>query len=109
MYDSKFAQAQRAYDNMLPDEDDGRQDFIDEQVELLLEADDARDVEFFDFAELADEKIAQADDREFAVVQIILAVRRGDFTLAEKLALRFEDAMIAAATKLVEKELEGEE
>lgn len=109
MYDSKFAQAQRAYDNMLPPEDDGREDFIDEQVELLLEADDARDVEFFDFVESASDAIANADDNEFAVVQLILAVRRGDFTLAEKLALRFEDALIAAATKLVEKELEGEE
>lgn len=104
-----YRNAQLAYDHRSPEEDDGRQDFIEEQVELLLEAGDARDVEFFEFAELADEKIAEADDREFAVVQIILAVRRGDFTLAEKLALRFEYALIAAATKLVEKELEGEE
>lgn len=100
-----YRNAQLAYDHRSPDEDDGREEFIEEQVELLLEADDARDVEFFDFAELADEKIAETDDREFAVVQLILAVRRGDFTLAEKLALRFEDALIAAATKLVEKEI----
>lgn len=104
-----YTHAQLAYDHRSPDEDDGREEFIEGQVEMLLNADDSNQVEFFDFAELADEKIAEADDREFAVVQLILAVRRGDFTLAEKMALRFEDALIAAATKLVEKELEGEE
>lgn len=104
-----FNRAQIAYDNMTPPEDDGREDFIDEQVSLLLEADDARNVRFFDFAELADEKIAEADDHEFAVVQIILAVRNREFNLASKLADRFESVLIDAATKLVEKELERDE
>lgn len=102
-----FQRAQAAYDNATPPEDDGREDFIDEQVALLLNADDARDVDFFDFAESADEAIAEADDLEFAVVQIILAVRRGDHALAEKLVARFEDALTHAAEKLVEQNLEA--
>ncbi len=104
-YDSPLARAQRAYDNMEPPEDDGREDFITEQVELLLDAEDARDVEFFDFAERADEVLAETDDREFAIVQLVLAVRAGKFDLAEKLAARFEDALVNAAESMIEKEL----
>lgn len=103
---NSLAKAQRAYDNQLPEEDDGRQDFIDEQAELLLNADDARDVDFFAFAGAAHDAIADADDNEYAVVQIILAVRRGDHELAEKLAMRFEDVIVKAAEKIVEGEME---
>lgn len=98
---------QSEWDNALPPEDDGREEFIDEQAALLLEAEDARDVQFFEFAEKADEALAEADDREFAIVQIVLAVRAGKLELAQSLAKRFEDALTSCAENLIEKSLES--
>lgn len=102
-----LAAGQAAYENATPPEDDGREEFIDEQASLLLEAEDARDVQFFDFAEKADEALAEADDREFAIVQIVLAVRAGKLELAQSLAKRFEDALTSCAETLIEKSLES--
>ncbi len=97
---NSLRKAQAAYDNMSPPEDDGREEYIEAQASLLLEADDAELVKFDEFAEAAGEVIAEADiDAE--VVQIILALRNNEFHLAQKLAQRFDEPLEQLAEKLL--------
>lgn len=99
---------QAAWDNASPSEDDGREDYINAQVERLLGADDADLVPFISthtragFVEAASEAIADADDQDGYLVQLVLAVRRADFTLATSLANHFDAALCQTAERLID-------
>jgi hypothetical protein len=100
----------RSYDNRLPDDDDGMEDYINEQVGMILSCEDSLRVKFFDFAEQAEEALfaKSVEMRNCYLTQLFLAVRRGDFALAENLAMQFEDTIVSLAEKLVIKKMERE-
>ena len=95
---------QAAWDNREPDDDCGRSDFIEEQVELLMSGDDARDVIQDEYLEALDE--ALADGECGSPAEIILAVMNSEFhlagTMAEKMADKFEEI----AVKLIGREID---
>lgn len=99
-----YEAAQARYDAMLPPEDDGYEDFINEQVEALLDVEDGRDVSCDDFMEWAGEELA---DRQDEVVQLVLALYRGRTELAEKIGNRLGLMLEALAERMIEKELEA--
>ena len=104
---NSLRKAQAAYDNMSPPEDDGREEYIEAQASLLLEADDSELVTFDEFAEAAGEVIADAEvDAE--VVQIILALRNNEFHLAQKLAGRFDEPLEQLAENMLEKSIDAQ-
>lgn len=94
---------QAAWDSREPDDDGGRSDFIDEQVELLMSGDDARAVTQDEYLCALDELLA---DGVGSAAEIVLAVMNGEFhlasTMAEKMAGKFEEI----AVNLIERELE---
>lgn len=100
---------QLAWDTALPPEDDGWEDYLAEQADLLLSANSAELVPFFGnhpiartgYAEAATDALIDADDHDCELLQLVLAVRRGDYDLAAKLAMRFEDALVGTARNLI--------
>lgn len=102
---------QAAYDNAEPDCDDGREDYIDAQAEMLLTGFDADNIPFLPrgmergFADRASEVIAAIDDHEYPVVQLLLAANNGNIELVKKLAQRFMPALCKLAENLVEEQL----
>lgn len=103
---------QAAWDNALPPEDDGREDYIDEQAGQLLNGWDADGISFLphrgmtDFASRADEMIAD-EDNEHLVAQIVVALLARDTDKAIELADRFHDPLAKLAEAMVETQLEN--
>ncbi|MCV0420099.1 MAG: hypothetical protein K5804_17800 [Microbacterium sp.] len=99
-----FKRAQAAYDNMTPDDDGGRSDFIEEQVALLMEGEDAREVSQGEYLIALDE--AMADGECGSPAEVVLAVMNGEnnmaAALADKMSAKFEEI----AVKLIEEELD---
>jgi len=95
---------QAAWDNREPDDDGGRSDFIEAQVELLMSGDDARDVTQDEYLSELDE--ALADGECGSAAEIILTVMNSEFhlagTMAEKMADKFEEI----AVKLIGREID---
>ncbi|HHF0751352.1 hypothetical protein [Pseudomonas aeruginosa] len=109
---------QEAYDARLPDDDDdGDREYVTEQVGKLLNCEDGDCVPFHDrkerpfigpeftvygFAGFVPEWIAEVDSKECPMTQLLLAVRRGDLDLAQRIWFRtFESTLIENAEKLV--------
>lgn len=97
MCDSKFAQAQRAYDNMLPDEDDHfldtneGQSWLDDVAEKLIAGDDVKidrltSISAYQLsdavAEAATNKLINHDDDDGMLGQILVAVANYDIATA---------------------------
>lgn len=59
-------------------------------IDQLMSAEDSSGLDFFRFAERASEEILYTDNDDYAAVQIILALIRGDTELALKMAERYE-------------------
>ena len=95
---------QAAWDSREPDDDGGRSDFIEQQVELLMSGDDSRDVTQDEYLCALDE--ALADGECGSAAEVVLAVMNREFnfagTMAEKMAGKFEEI----AVKLIELELD---
>lgn len=93
-----------AWDNREPDDDGGRSDFIEAQVELLMSGDDARDVTQDEYLCALDE--ALADGECGSAAEIILAVMNGEANMAKrdagKMAAQFEEI----AVKLIGREID---
>lgn len=93
-------------------------DFIEEQVELLLAADDSDLVPFFTerkavrrdgFADEATALLVETEDDEHMLLQLVLAAMRGDYELAGRIAGKhFEPMLRALATDMVEQAIERE-
>ncbi len=107
-----FAAGQAAWDNALPPEDDGREDYIDEQAGYLLRGVDADGVSFLPhkgmdgFANRADELLAE-QDCECQIVQIVVALLASDTDKAIELAERFRDGLTELAESMVTTQLEN--
>lgn len=109
--------AQLRYDHECPPADDGAADYLGAQVDLLMQAEDSDLVPFFDagapfyeagFAEAGTEAIAETDDREAPMLQLVLACLRGKHDLADKLAERFREPLRLAAARLITRQMEKE-
>ena len=109
--------AQRRHDFASPPEDDGAADYLAGQVALLMKAEDADLVPFFGtgapfhdpgFDEVGTDAIAEADDHESPLLQLVLAVLRGEQELASRLAERFREPLRAAAERLINSQMEKE-
>lgn len=107
-----FASGQAAWDNALPPEDDGREDYINEQAECLLKGWDADQISFLpyvgmtDFASRADEVLAD-QDCDCQIVQIVVALLVRDTEKAIQLADQFQPALAALAEEMVTTQLEN--
>ena len=107
-----FAAGQAAWDNALPPEDDGREDYITEQAACLLKGWDADQISFLpyvgmtDFASRADEVLADHDD-EHLIVQIVVALLARDTEKAVELADRFDAPLSKLAEGMVTTQLEN--
>ncbi|MGV5083071.1 hypothetical protein [Pseudomonas aeruginosa] len=107
---------QETYDAGLPD-DDGDREYVTEQVGKLLNCEDGDCVPFHDkrqrafsgpdftvygFAGFVPEWLAEVDSKECPMTQLLLAVRRGDLELAQRIWFRaFESTLIENAERLV--------
>lgn len=109
--------AQRRHDFASPPDDAGAADYLAGQVALLMNAEDADMVPFFGtgapfhdpgFDEVGTDAIAEADDHESPLLQLVLAALRGDQELASRLAERFREPLQAAATRLINSQMEKE-
>lgn len=106
-----MAAGHAAWDNASPAEDDGREQYIKEQADLLLGGDDAEFVPFgWDiepgFAVAATESLCDADSDDCELLQLVLAVRKGEYELAVKLSRHFEDALVKTAEDMVRDAME---
>ena len=95
---------QSAWDNREPEDDGGRSDFIEAQVELLMSGDDARDVTQDEYLCALDE--ALADDECGSAAEIILAVMNREFNLASTMAGKMAGKFEAIAVNLIEREID---
>ena len=95
---------QAAWDNREPDDDGGRADFIDDQVELLMSGDDARDVTQDEYLCALDELLADGECGSAA--EVILAVMSREFNLASTMAGKMAGKFEEIAVNLIERELE---
>ena len=102
-----YEAAQRAYDAMLPPEDDGRDDFIEQQVGLLLDVEDGREVGCDEFLESAGEQLGC--DHQDELVQLVLAVYRGRTELVETIGNRLGKQLEELAERMVAKAVEDYE
>ena len=100
-----YEKAQAEYDARLPDEDDGRLDYIEENVNELLNGADARDVLFEDFAESAMDNIFTGPKADL-VFNVLLAIGNGDPEGAAKLATPLMAIIADTAWNMVEGALE---
>lgn len=80
------------------DDEEERASFIERQVELLLDAENGRDVSFTDFQDAAAELLA---DRGHEAVQLVLAVYMGKTELADKLTERLVELFAHVAERMV--------
>lgn len=119
-----LAAGQAAYDNASPAEDDGREDYIEVQVDELMQNGECSLVPFFStgqgpfriggpapvdgFDVAGSEALADADTRDCELLQIVLACLNGEHEKAQKLAKFFEQPLRDAAANLVEKAMEQE-
>ena len=101
-----YEAAQRAWENMTPPENDGWEDYMSDQVELLLDVEDGRDVKCDDFMEWAGEELA---DRQDELVQLVLAVYRGRAELVETIGNRLGKQLEELAERMVAKAVEDYE
>lgn len=62
-------------------------------IDEMMNANDSSGLDFFRFAERASEEILYTDGDDYASVQIILAVLRGDDELALKMAESFREPL----------------
>jgi len=99
-----MAAGQSAWDTREPDDDGGRSDFIEAQVELLMGGDDARDVTQDEYLEALDE--ALADGECGSPAEIILAVMNSEFHLASAMAGKMAGKFEEIAVKLIEREID---
>ena len=95
---------QAAWDNREPDDDGGRSDFIEAQVELLMSGDDARDVTQDEYLCALDE--ALADGECGSAAEIILAVMSREFNLASTMAGKMAGKFEEIAVKLIGREID---
>lgn len=102
-----LSEAQLNYDHRSPDEPDGWEDYLDAQVEILMAADDAEFVPFYGFAEAGAYALIDADDHDQELLQLVLALIRGQHELAESLSERFRPVLEATARRLVEQAREN--
>lgn len=101
---SSMEKAQAAYDNREPEDDGGRSDFIEEQVALLMEGEDARDVCQDDYLEALDEALADGECGSSA--EVILALMNKEFSFAVNRANKMAESFEKIAIRLVENSLE---
>ena len=99
-----MAAGQSAWDNREPDDDGGRSDFIEAQVELLMSGDDARDVTQDEYLYALDELLADGECGSAA--EIILAVMNREFNLASTMAEKMADKFEEIAVKLIGREID---
>lgn len=99
-----YAAAQARYDAMTPPEDDGREDFIEQQVGLLLDVEDSREVRCDEFIESAIDRLSGRQDE---LVQLVLAIYRGRAELAENIGNRLGKELDVLAEGMIEKELDA--
>lgn len=95
---------QAAWDSREPDDDGGRSDFIDQQVDLLMSGDDARDVTQDEYLCALDE--ALADGECGSAAEIILAVMNREFNLASTMAGKMAGKFEEIAVKLIERDID---
>lgn len=99
-----MAAGQAAWDNREPDDDGGRSDFIEAQVELLMSGDDARDVTQDEYLCALDEALADGECGSSA--EVVLAMMNGEVdkacALSSNMAGKFEEI----AVKLIEREID---
>ena len=95
---------QAAWDSREPDDDGGRSDFIEAQVELPMSGDDARDVTQDEYLCALDEALADGECGSSA--EIILAMMNGDVEKACELSSKLAGKFEAIAVKLIEKEMD---
>jgi len=74
-------------------------------IDELMNANDSSGLDFFSFAERASEEILYTDGDDYASVQIILAVLRGDDELALKMAERYRVPLRELAGNMLEKRI----
>ncbi|MBH4512930.1 hypothetical protein SOJ50_32905, partial [Pseudomonas aeruginosa] len=107
--------AQERWDNALPPDYDGDREYVTKQVGKLLNCEDGDCVPFHDrkerpfigpeftvygFAGFVPEWLAEVDSKECPMTQLLLAVRRGDLELAQRIWFRaFESTLIENAEK----------
>lgn len=99
-----MAAGQAAWDNREPDDDGGRSDFIEAQVELLMRGDDARDVTQDEYLCALDE--ALADGRCGSAAEVVLAMMNGEVDKASALSSNMAGKFEEIAVKLIEREID---
>lgn len=72
-------------------------------IDELMSANNSSGLDFFKFAERASEEILYTDGDDYASVQIILAMLRGDDELALKMAERFREPLRELAEEMLKK------
>ena len=97
---NNIEKAQLAYDNREP-EDDAHAEFVEEQVDMLMSGDDARDVTQDEFLEELDELLACGECGSAA--EVILAVMNGEANMAKRDAGKMAAQFEKLAKRLVEK------
>ena len=97
---NNIEKAQLAHDNREP-EDDAHAEFVEEQVDMLMSGDDARDVTQDEFLEELDELLACGECGSAA--EVILAVMNGEANMAKRDAGKMAAQFEKLAKRLVEK------
>lgn len=96
---NNLEKAQMAYDNRTPD-DDAHAEFVEEQVDLLMSGDDARDVTQDEFLEELDELLACGECGSAA--EVILAVMNCEVYMARRDAGKMVAHFEKVAKRLIE-------
>ena len=107
---------QFAWDNAEPPCDDGREEYIEAQLEELMRTGECDQVKFYTkkrgviveygFADAAFEAICEADTSDQELVQLVMACLNGEHDKAAKLASYFEDALRGVAEKMITESME---
>ena len=101
--------AQAAYDAQVPDcSAEVEDDYITQQVDLLLAGEDAELIGYFDFLDEAAATALHYDEGH--LVAIVLTVLRDDYARAKEFAGHFKGHLVATAERLIHKAIkEGEQ
>lgn len=96
---NNLEKSQLSYDNRTPD-DDAHAEFVEEQLDLLMSGDDARDVTQDEFLEALDERLACGEFGSAA--EVILAVMNGEANMAKRDAGKMAAQFEKVAKRLIE-------
>lgn len=97
------------YDMAEPDPDFSHLDdqYVEDQAERLIDGENSANIAWKDFALVATENVCCEDDNEFALIQILLALRANKLELAQQIyQRRFDSVVVESAQGMVRHRME---